>query len=101
MSMIQGMVFAGALLFTVGIIMVLTRRNALMALIGVELILNAANLNFVAFSRLHSGDPAGQMAALFIIVLAAAEIATGLAIIIHVFRKYKTINLDEIDQLKG
>lgn len=79
--------------------MVITKRNAVVVLIGIELILNAANLNLVAFSR---NDEAirGQMFVLFIIVVAAAEAAVALAIIVNVYNHYKTINLDQIDQLK-
>jgi NAD(P)H-quinone oxidoreductase subunit 4L len=88
-----------ALLFAIGVAVVITKRNAVVALIGIELILNAANLNLVAFSR---NDEAieGQMFVLFIIVVAAAEAAVALAIIVNVYNHYKTINLDQIDQLK-
>ena len=97
---IQLLLSLGAFLFVVGLFAVLTRRNAIMALIGIELILNAASLNFVAFSQLYEDNLTGQVAALFLIVLAAAEIAVALAIVITVYRKYKTINLDELNTLK-
>lgn len=92
--------YLSAFLFCMGVLLVVTRRNAIMALIGVELILNAANLNFVAFSRFDPEMFSGQMAALFVIVLAAAEVAVGLAIILNVYKRFKTVNLDEINTLK-
>ena len=87
-------------LFCTGVFLVITRRNAVMALLGIELILNAANLNFVLFSNREEGIPHGQMAALFVIVLAAAEVAVALAIILNVYKRFKTVNMDEIDTLK-
>ena len=87
-------------LFCLGVFLVITRRNAVMALIGIELILNAANLNFVAFNAQNPEAFTGQMAALFVIVLAAAEVAVALAIILNVYKRYKTVNMDEIDTLK-
>ncbi len=91
----------GALLFLSGIFIVLTRRNAVMALMGVELMLNAANLNFVGFSRYDQVDLDGQMAALFVIVLAAAEVAVGLALILNLYRRKQTIDLGGPQELKG
>ena len=90
----------GAVLFCLGIFLVITRRNAVVALIGVELMLNAANINFVAFSQYDPTTLDGQMVSLFIIVLAAAEIAVGLAIILNVYKRFKTANVDEINTLK-
>ncbi len=87
-------------LFCTGVFLVITRRNAVMALLGIELILNAANLNFVLFSNRETGIPHGQMAALFVIVIAAAEVAVALAIILNVYKRFKTVNMDEIDTLK-
>lgn len=92
-----------ALLFTVGLAGALTRRNAILVLVGIELMLNAANLNFIAFWR-YNPDPeavTGIMFVLFSIAIAAAEAAVGLALIIAVYRHYKTVNLDRIDSLKG
>ena len=90
-------------LFTLGIFAVLTRRNAISILMGVELILNSCNLNFVAFSRFVTppNDISGQMIALFVIVLAAAEAAVFLAIILAIYREFRTISPDETDTLKG
>ena len=89
------------LIFSLGIFLVLSRRNAIMALMGVELILNAANINFVAFAQYDKIDLDGQMAALFVMVLAAAEVAVALAIILQVYRRYGNIDLGIISKLKG
>lgn len=91
----------GALLFLLGLFLVLTRRNAVMALMGVELMLNAANLNFIGFSRYDQIDLDGQMAALFVIVLAAAEVAVGLALILNLYRRKNSIDLGDATELKG
>ncbi|HET6374395.1 MAG TPA: NADH-quinone oxidoreductase subunit NuoK [Candidatus Polarisedimenticolia bacterium] len=88
------------LLFSVGLVGVLTRRNVIIILMGVELMLNSANINFVAFSR-QLGDLAGQVFSVFTIVVAAGEVAVGLAILIAMFRNKETINLDEIRIMKG
>jgi NADH:ubiquinone oxidoreductase subunit K len=92
-----------ALLFAIGLTGALIRRNAIIVLIGIELMLNAANLNFIAFWR-YGPDPqvlAGVMFVIFSIGVAAAEAAVGLALIISVYRHYRTTNLDQIDSLKG
>jgi NADH:ubiquinone oxidoreductase subunit K len=84
-----------ALLFSVGLAGALTRRNAILVLVGIELMLNAANLNFIAFWR-YSADPqvlVGMMFVIFSIGIAAAEAAVGLALIISIYRHYKTTNL--------
>lgn len=94
-----------ALLFAIGLAGVLTRRNAIIVLIGIELMLNAANLNFLAFWRFgpHSGsEPHGQiMFVLFSIAIAAAEVAVGLALVITMYRHFKTTDLSRPDTLKG
>ncbi len=90
----------GAFLFSLGVFMVVTRRNAVMALLGIELILNAANLNFVAFATKDADLLEGQMTALFVIVLAAAEVAVAFAIVLNVYQRFKTVNIDEIDTMK-
>jgi len=87
-------------LFVIGMIGVLTRRNAIIVLMGIELMLNSANINFVAFSR-QLGDLAGQVFSVFTIVVAAGEVAVGLAIIIALYRNKDTINIDEINIMKG
>lgn len=87
-----------AALFIIGTIGVLTRRNVVIVLMSIELILNAVNLNLVAFSRLH--DLHGQVFSIFIVADAAAEAAVGLGIIIAFFRNKETVNMDELDLLK-
>jgi len=92
-----------AVVFSVGLAGALTRRNAILVLIGIELMLNAANLNFIAFWRFNP-DPesiTGIMVVIFSIAVAAAEASVGLAMIIAVYRHYKTVNLDKMDSLKG
>jgi NADH-quinone oxidoreductase subunit K len=88
-----------AALFVLGVIGVLTRRNVVIILMSIELILNAVNLNLVAFSRMW-GTLHGQLFAIFIVVDAAAEAAVGLGILIAFFRNKETVNVDEIDLLK-
>jgi NADH-quinone oxidoreductase subunit K len=92
-----------ALLFAIGLAGALTRRNAIMVLIGIELMLNAANLNFIAFWRYGPNPQAltGVMFAIFSIGVAAAETAVGLALIIAVYRHYRTTNLDRVDSMRG
>jgi len=93
-------VYLAAVLFAIGSAAVLLRRNAIIAFMGVELMLNAANLAFVGFSRLH-GNVEGQVMAFFVMVVAAAEVVVGLAIIVAIFRARQTISLDEPAELKG
>lgn len=88
-----------AVLFTIGVVGVLTRRNALVIFMSVELMLNAVNLTFVAFSR-WLGDIDGQIFVFFIMAVAAAEVAVGLAIIIAIFRKRETVNVDKVNLMK-
>lgn len=92
-----------ALLFCIGLAGALARRNAILVLVGIELMLNAANLNFIAFWR-YNPDPQaanGIMLVLFSIAVAAAEAAVGLALIIAIYRHYKTLNVDKMDSLRG
>jgi NADH-quinone oxidoreductase subunit K len=89
----------GAALFLLGVIGVLTRRNVVVVLMSIELILNAVNLNLVAFSRLWNGLH-GQVFAIFVITDAAAEAAVGLGILIAFFRNKETVNMDEVNLLK-
>ena len=88
-----------ALLFSAGVYGVLARRNAVMVLMAIELMLNAVNVNLVAFSA-ALGDLVGQVFALFVIAVAAAEVGIGLAIVILLFRTRESINVDEVNLLK-
>ena len=87
-------------LFLVGVAGVLARRNAIIVLMSIELMMNSANINFVLFSR-QLGDLAGQVFSVFTIVVAAGEVAVGLAILIALFRNKDTVNIDEINIMKG
>lgn len=88
------------LLFTIGALGVLLRRNAIIIFMSIELMLNAANLAFVALARQH-GDLGGQIFVFFVMTVAAAEVAVGLALIVAIFRSKSSINIDEINTLKG
>jgi len=90
-----------AALFSLGIMCVLTRKNAVSVLMGIELILNSANLNLVAFSKFTSGNLDGQLFAVFTIIVAAAEVAVALAIVLSMYRLLRSVNLDRADTLKG
>ncbi len=100
MDSLNNYLFVSVILFSLGLFGVITRRNGVAVLMGVELILNAANLNFLAFARFGGMNMAGHVYALFVIVLAAAEAAVALAIIINIFNNYKTIHIDEVSELK-
>jgi NADH:ubiquinone oxidoreductase subunit K len=89
-----------AVLFCIGLYMIITKQNAIQILIGIELMLNAAILNLVAFGKYDKINNGGQIFALFAIVLAAATTAVALAIILNVYKKYRTIDPGKIDQLK-
>jgi len=88
------------ILFSLGMYGVITRKNAIMVLMGIELILNSANINFIAFAKFGSFGLQGQIMALFVIVLAAAEAAIALAIVINIYKTITNINVDEIDSLR-
>ena len=89
-----------AMLFCIGVYGVLARRNAVMVLMSIELILNAVNINLVAFAAMN-GDISGQVFALFVIAVAAAEVGVGLAIVLAIFRNFRTVDIDEVDLMKG
>lgn len=90
-----------AILFGLGVTTVITRKNAIGILLGVELILNAVNLNFIAFSHYVEGFLGGQIFALFVIAMAAAEAAVGLAIVMGVFNAYHTIEVDKVSVMRN
>ena len=100
---LQLFLVVSAALFSIGLLAALSRRHAIFILIGIEMMLAAANLNFIAFWRFRSGPdhPTGVIVAIFSIAIAAAEAAVGLALVIAVYRHYRTTNVDQLDQLKG
>ncbi|NHZ87284.1 MAG: NADH-quinone oxidoreductase subunit NuoK [Planctomycetia bacterium] len=100
MDSLQIYLTLATILFSLGMFAVITRRNAIAVLMGIELILNAANLNFIAFARFGGMNISGHIFALFVIVLAAAEVAVALAIIINLYQNFNSINVDEAQQLK-
>jgi len=89
-----------AILFSIGVTGVLMRRNVIIILLSVELMLTAVNLNFIAFSH-YVNNPVGQVFVFFVMTVAAAETALGLAIVIALYRNLETVNVDEINQMKG
>ena len=100
MITLNDFMIVSALLFCLGLYVIVSKKNAIQVLIGIELMLNAAILNLVAFGKYDRINNSGQMFALFAIVLAAATTAVALAIILNVYRQYKTINPDKVNQLK-
>jgi NADH-quinone oxidoreductase subunit K len=96
---LQSYLILSAAMFMIGAVGVVTRRNAIIVFMSIELMLNSANLTFVAFSA-FLGDAAGQVFVFFVMTVAAAEAAVGLAIVIALFRRKKTVNLDEINIMK-
>ncbi|HEU0275877.1 MAG TPA: NADH-quinone oxidoreductase subunit NuoK [Candidatus Udaeobacter sp.] len=100
---LQGFLIVSSALFSIGLLAALSRRHAIFILIGIEMMLAAANLNFIAFWRFgpQSQEPTGVMIAIFSIAIAAAEAAVGLALVIAIYRHYRTTNVNHLDQLKG
>jgi NADH-quinone oxidoreductase subunit K len=100
---LQVLLVVSAALFSIGLLAALSRRHAIFILIGIEMMLAAANLNFVAFWRFAPPphEPTGVMVAIFSIAIAAAEAAVGLALVIAVYRHYRTTDVDKFDQLRG
>ena len=103
MDFIQPYLVVSSILFCLGVFAVITRKNAVAILMGIELILNSANINFIAFNRFTSSlsHLDGHIFTMFIIVLAAAEAAVALAIIINLFKNIGTVNVDDAKELKG
>ncbi|HME88837.1 MAG TPA: NADH-quinone oxidoreductase subunit NuoK [Chthoniobacterales bacterium] len=97
------LLIVSAALFSVGLLAALSRRHAIFILIGIEMMLAAANINFIAFWRFapEPAQPLGVMIAIFAIAIAAAEAAVGLAMVIAVYRHFRTTNVDQLNQLKG
>ena len=100
MDQLNNYLFISSILFSLGVFGVMTRRNGIAVLMGVELILNSANLNFVAFSRFGGMNLDGHIFGLIVIVLAAAEAAVALAIVINIYNNLNTINVDEASTMK-
>jgi NADH:ubiquinone oxidoreductase subunit K len=98
--LVNQFLFLAALLFCIGVYGVIARKNAVLVLMSIELILNAVNLNFVAFS-LHNGNADGHTFALYIIAIAAAEVGVGLGLVLLIFRNRRTISLDDLSEMKG
>ena len=98
--LINNFLLLGAVLFCIGVYGVIARKNAVMVLMSVELILNSVNINLLAFSQLH-GNVDGNTFALYIIAVAAAEVGVGLAMVLLIYRNRKTIALDDLSEMKG
>ena len=99
--LINQFLLLGAFLFATGVYGVLARRNAVLVLMSIELILNAVNLNLLAFALNDAADVNGQVFALFIIAVAAAEVGIGLALVLLIYRNRRSIALEELDAMKG
>jgi NADH:ubiquinone oxidoreductase subunit K len=98
--MLNQFLLLSAILFSTGVYGVLAKRNAVIVLMSIELILNAVNINLVAFGA-HNGTIAGAVFALFVIAVAAAEVGVGLAIVLLIYRNRRSVDLDEVAQMKG
>ena len=97
---VNNFLILGAVLFCLGVYGVLARKNAVLVLMSIELILNSVNLNLLAFSQMHA-NPDGNTFALYIIAVAAAEVGVGLAMVLLIFRNRRTIALDDLSEMKG
>jgi NADH:ubiquinone oxidoreductase subunit K len=98
--LINEFLILGAVLFCIGVYGVIARKNAVLVLMSIELILNSVNINLLAFDRLN-GSNDGSVFALYIIAVAAAEVGVGLAMVLLIFRNRKTISLDDLSEMKG
>ena len=98
---LQGYLVIASILFALGLFCVMTRRNAVTILMGIELILNSANINFIAFARYCAPDIQGHVFAMFVIIMAAAEAAIALAIVLNLYQRVHSIDVDEVDMLRG
>ena len=100
MITLQHYLILSAILFSIGLLIVVIRRNAIAVLMGVELILNSANINLVAFNHYTSRFLYGQMFAIFVIIIAACEAAVALAIVLNIYNNFGSIDIDEVNNLK-
>jgi NADH:ubiquinone oxidoreductase subunit K len=98
--MLNQFLLLGAVLFCIGVYGALSKRSAVMVLMSIELILNAVNINLLAFGAMY-GDPAGAVFALFVIAVAAAEVGVGLAIVLVIYRNRQSVDLDDANLMKG
>ncbi|MCU1391592.1 MAG: nuoK [Ilumatobacteraceae bacterium] len=98
--LINEFLILGAVLFCIGVYGVIARKNAVLVLLSIELILNAVNLNLLAFA-LRAGTPDGQVFALYVLAIAAAEVGVGLGLVLLIYRNKKSISLDELSEMKG
>ena len=98
--LINEFLILGAVLFCIGVYGVIARKNAVLVLMSIELMLNSVNINLLAFDRLNGGSD-GNVFALYIIAVAAAEVGVGLAMVLLIFRNRKTISLDDLSEMKG
>jgi len=98
---LQSYLVVAAVLFVLGLFCVMTRRNAITILMGIELILNSANLNFIAFARYCAPGIQGHVFAIFVIIMAAAEAAIALAIVLNLYKRIHSIDVDEVDMMRG
>lgn len=97
----QNFLLLSAALFAIGVFGVIARKNAVMVLMSIELILNAVNLNLIAFSMMNGSPLDGQVFGLFVIAVAAAEVGVGLAMVMMIYRNRRSISLDELSEMKG
>lgn len=97
---LQGYLVVSVILFVLGVICMVTRKNVVHLLMGLELILNAANLNLVAFSRFVTGNVEGQVATIFVIIIAVAEVSVALSIVFNIYRQLKDVHVDHIDLMR-
>ena len=98
--LVNNFLLLGAVLFCIGVYGVIVRKNAVLVLMSIELILNSVNINLLAFDRLHGGND-GNVFALYVIAVAAAEVGVGLAMVLLIFRNRQTIALDDLSEMKG
>jgi NADH-quinone oxidoreductase subunit K len=97
---LQHFLIVGLIVFALGLYTVLTRKNAIGILMGVELVLNSANINYLAFARYSSSNYDGQVFAIFVIMLAAAEAAIGLAVVLGIYQNFQSIDVEATDALR-
>ena len=98
--MVNQFLLLGAILFCIGVYGVITRKNTVLVLMSIELILNAVNINLLTFGAIH-GDVAGAVFALFVIAVAAAEVGVGLAMVLIIYRNRSSVDLDDVDSMRG